>query len=70
MVRDKIEKLYERLVDERRRLVGVAAESATVPPSSLLTQIAALDGSISGTEAVLDEISMARRAHATKASPN
>ncbi|MCW6509447.1 hypothetical protein [Lichenifustis flavocetrariae] len=60
MDRDKIEVLYKRLADERRRLIGVAADSATLPPSGLLAQIAVLDSSISAIEAVIDELNSVR----------
>ena len=51
----KIEALYHRLVDERRKVVETAAESAALPPARFLGYLADLDGAIVAVEAVLEE---------------
>lgn len=50
-----IEALYHRLVDERRKVVETAAESAALPPARFLGYLADLDGAIVAVEAVLEE---------------
>ena len=52
---EKVEALYHRLVDERRKVVETAAESAALPPAKFLGYLADLDGAIVAVEAVLED---------------
>ena len=52
---EKVEALYHRLVDERRKVVESAAESTALPPAKFLGYLADLDGAIVAVEAVLED---------------
>lgn len=51
----EIEALHRQLVEERRRVVEIAAQSGVLPPSNLLAYLANLDGAALAVEAVLEE---------------
>lgn len=51
----KIEALHRQLVEERRRVVEIAAESGALPPANLLAYLANLDGATLAVEAVIEE---------------
>lgn len=52
--RTKIEALHHHLVEERRKVVEIAAESGVLPPVNLLAYLADLDSATLAVEAVLD----------------
>ena len=51
----EIEALHRQLVEERRRVVEIAAQSGAIPPANLLAYLANLDGATLAVEAVLEE---------------
>ena len=53
--RGKIEALYRRLMDERRKVVETAAESCVLPPAKLIAYLADLDSAIVAVESVLED---------------
>ena len=51
----EIQALHRQLIEERRRVVGIAATSGVLPPTNLLAYLANLDGAALAVEAVLEE---------------
>ena len=51
----EIEALHRQLIEERRRVIEIAAQSGVLPPTNLLAYLANLDGAALAVEAVLEE---------------
>ena len=62
--REKVEALHSGLVDERRRLVEVAAAGEPIPPASLLDRLSIIDGTTAAVEAFIEQIGRAGSHHA------
>lgn len=53
---EKLTALYDRLVNEQKRLVDAAAEQQVVPTESMLRHIGDLESTLTAVSALIEEV--------------